>query len=65
VERFKRTVVIGCLGLAFKPDVDDLRESPALQIVRQPQQEEVGELLAPQFMPPLHSRARCGSGACV
>ena len=24
---------IGCLGLAFKPDVDDLRESPALHIV--------------------------------
>lgn len=25
--------VIACLGLAFKPDVDDLRESPAVRIV--------------------------------
>ena len=30
-----RPVRIGCLGLAFKPDVDDLRESPALYIVTQ------------------------------
>jgi UDP-N-acetyl-D-mannosaminuronic acid dehydrogenase len=26
--------VIACLGLAFKPDIDDLRESPAIEIVQ-------------------------------
>ena len=30
-ERFKRPV-IACLGLTYKPDVDDLRESPAMAI---------------------------------
>lgn len=33
-ERFKRPV-IACLGLAYKPDIDDLRESPALHIATQ------------------------------
>ncbi|WP_385906835.1 UDP-N-acetyl-D-mannosamine dehydrogenase [Terrabacter sp. GCM10028922] len=33
-DRFKRPV-IAALGLAFKPDIDDLRESPALEITRQ------------------------------
>jgi UDP-N-acetyl-D-mannosaminuronic acid dehydrogenase len=33
-ERFKRPV-IACLGLTYKPDVDDLRESPAFEIARQ------------------------------
>ena len=42
--KFKRPV-IACLGLAFKADVDDLRESPALAIVRGLRDADVGELL--------------------
>ena len=30
-----RKAKIACMGLAFKPDIDDLRESPALYITRQ------------------------------
>jgi UDP-N-acetyl-D-mannosaminuronic acid dehydrogenase len=29
----KRNAVIACMGLAYKPNIDDLRESPALEIV--------------------------------
>lgn len=43
-EKFKHPV-IGCLGLAFKADVDDLRESPAVDIVRALKAENVGEIL--------------------
>lgn len=44
-ERFKNPV-IGCLGLAFKANVDDLRESPALDITRELMSSGVGEVLA-------------------
>jgi len=36
---------IGCLGLAYKANVDDLRESPSLEIVRGLKDQSVGELL--------------------
>lgn len=33
-EKTAKDVTIACYGLAFKPDIDDLRESPALAITR-------------------------------
>lgn len=56
---------IACLGLAFKANVDDLRESPAVKIVQQLQKEAVGELLVcepniekhPEL--PLHNLSDC------
>ena len=42
--RFEKPV-IGCLGLAFKANVDDLRGSPALDIARRVRDEGLGELL--------------------
>ncbi|WP_299084289.1 UDP-N-acetyl-D-mannosamine dehydrogenase [uncultured Paraglaciecola sp.] len=44
-DEFKRPV-IACMGLAFKPDIDDLRESPALDITCQLADMNVGEILA-------------------
>jgi len=38
--------VIACFGLAFKADVDDLRESPAVEIVERLAHDGVGEILA-------------------
>ena len=44
-DEFKRPV-IACLGLAFKADIDDLRESPALEIVKVLAANKVGEIIA-------------------
>ena len=44
-DEFKRPV-IACLGLSFKADIDDLRESPALQIVEQLAAKKLGRLIA-------------------
>jgi UDP-N-acetyl-D-mannosaminuronic acid dehydrogenase len=40
-----KDAVIACLGLAFKANIDDLRESPALRIVMQLAESQVGRLL--------------------
>ena len=37
--------VIACLGLAYKPDVDDLRESPSVEVVQELRRRGAGELL--------------------
>lgn len=42
--RFKRPK-IGCLGLAFKPNIDDLRESPSVFIAEQLLERKLGDLL--------------------
>lgn len=44
-DEFKRPV-IACLGLSFKADIDDLRESPALQIVSDLADKSIGEIIA-------------------
>lgn len=44
-KRFKAPV-IGCLGLAYKPDIDDLRESPAMLIAKRLTGMETGKVIA-------------------
>lgn len=40
--RNKNSVTIACYGLSFKPNIDDLRESPALQITKKLSEEHQG-----------------------
>ncbi|CAE6928027.1 Belongs to the UDP-glucose GDP-mannose dehydrogenase family [Vibrio sp. B1REV9] len=51
-DEFKRPI-IACLGLAFKADIDDLRESPALQIVEELAAKNIGQVFAVE--PNVHS----------
>ena len=44
-KRFRQPV-IGLLGLSYKPNVDDLRESPALEIARKIASRRIGTVLA-------------------
>lgn len=44
--QLKESIKIACFGLAFKPDIDDLRESPALNITRQLDAMYPGQILA-------------------
>ena len=37
--------VIACLGLAYKADVDDLRESPAVEVVKKLGQSKLGKIM--------------------
>tara|TARA_R110000796_G_scaffold252457_2_gene386871 strand:- start:1042 stop:2322 length:1281 start_codon:yes stop_codon:yes gene_type:complete len=41
-EKTAKDVTIACFGLAFKPDIDDLRESPALKIAEAIAEKHVG-----------------------
>ncbi|MCO7516731.1 UDP-N-acetyl-D-mannosamine dehydrogenase [Pseudomonas guariconensis] len=45
-DKTAKDVTIACLGLAFKPDIDDLRESPAVSIVQHIQGAHPGKVLA-------------------
>lgn len=44
-DKTARQVTIGCFGLAFKPDIDDLRESPALAIAEKIAASHPGRIL--------------------
>ena len=53
----KRNITIACFGLAFKPDIDDLRESPALSITRQLAREFSNQVWAVE--PHIHELPQC------
>ncbi|MCY1450886.1 UDP-N-acetyl-D-mannosamine dehydrogenase [compost metagenome] len=45
-KRTTQEITIACFGLAFKPDIDDLRESPALEITKTIANQHPGRVLA-------------------
>lgn len=44
-DKTAKDVTIACFGLAFKPDIDDLRESPALEIASALSRQHPGKML--------------------
>ena len=44
-QKTAKDVKIACFGLAFKPDIDDLRESPALEITKEIASAHPGDVL--------------------
>lgn len=46
LEKLPKNVSVACLGLSFKPNIDDLRESPALSIVEKLASQHKGSILA-------------------
>ncbi|PHJ40197.1 UDP-N-acetyl-D-mannosamine dehydrogenase [Vibrio sp. PID17_43] len=45
-EKMIKEVTVACYGLAFKPDIDDLRESPAMSITKKIAQMHAGNVIA-------------------
>ncbi|VEF25360.1 UDP-glucose 6-dehydrogenase ywqF [Shewanella baltica] len=45
-EKTAKDITIACYGLAFKPDIDDLRESPAMAITQKIMQMHKGTVIA-------------------
>ncbi|NAW59698.1 MULTISPECIES: UDP-N-acetyl-D-mannosamine dehydrogenase [unclassified Vibrio] len=45
-DKTAKDITIACYGLAFKPDIDDLRESPAMQIVKEISSLHTGSVIA-------------------
>lgn len=45
-DKTAREVTVACYGLAFKPDIDDLRESPAMAITQQIAEMHAGRVIA-------------------
>ncbi|MEQ9568400.1 MAG: UDP binding domain-containing protein, partial [Pseudomonadales bacterium] len=44
-DKTAKELTIACYGVAFKPDIDDLRESPALEIVKNIMNDHPGNVL--------------------